>query len=57
MEQRSGQPLSPCVGVNDEMLADVSGDEVEAYMLEKGEITENRSGRQEYLENLINEYL
>ena len=36
MEQRSGQPLSPCVVVNDEMLADVSGDEVEAYMLEKG---------------------
>ena len=30
---------------------------LEAYMLEKGEITENRSGRQEYLENLINEYL
>ncbi len=35
MEQRSGQPLSPCVVVNDEMLADVSGDEVEAYLLEK----------------------
>lgn len=34
MEQRSGQPLSPCVVVNDEMLADVSGDEVEAYLLE-----------------------
>ena len=30
---------------------------LEAYMLEKGEITENRSGRQEFLENLINEYL
>ena len=25
MEQRSGQPLSPCVVVNDVMLADVSG--------------------------------
>jgi len=36
MEQRSGQPLSPCVVVNDVMLADVSGDEVEAYLLEKG---------------------
>ncbi len=36
MEQRSGQPLSPCVVVNDVMLADVSGDEVEAYLTEKG---------------------
>ena len=35
MEQKSGQPLSPCVVVNGEMLADVSGDEVEAYLLEK----------------------
>ena len=36
MEQKSGQPLSPCVSVNGEMLPDVSGEEVEAYMLEKG---------------------
>lgn len=36
MEQKSGQPLSPCVIVNDVMLPDVSGDEVEAYMLEQG---------------------
>ncbi|MEP4078321.1 glutaredoxin family protein [Haloferula sp.] len=36
MEQKSGQPLSPCVIVNGEMLADVSGEEVEAYMIEKG---------------------
>ena len=36
MEQKSGQPLSPCVIVDGEMLADVSGEEVEAYMLEKG---------------------
>lgn len=39
MEQKSGQPLSPCVVVNGEMLADVSGDEVEAYLLEKGLIS------------------
>ena len=32
MEQRSGQPLSPCVEVNGEMLADISGDELEAYL-------------------------
>ena len=35
MEQRSGQPLSPSVAVNDVMLADVSGDEDEAYLLEE----------------------
>src|SRR5215831_3343783 len=33
MIERSGQMLSPCVVVNDHMLADVSGDEVEAYLL------------------------
>lgn len=36
MEQRSGQPLSPCVEVNGTMLADVSGEEVEQWMLENG---------------------
>jgi glutaredoxin-related protein len=35
MEQKSGQPLSPCVEINGEMLADVSGDEVERFLLEK----------------------
>ncbi len=34
MEQKSGQPLSPCVEINGVMLADVSGDEVERYLLE-----------------------
>jgi hypothetical protein len=33
MVQKSGQSLSPCVEVNGHMLADVSGDEVEAYLL------------------------
>lgn len=36
MEQRSGQPLSPCVEVNGQMLADVSGEEVEKWMIENG---------------------
>ena len=36
MEQKSGQQLSPCVIVNGEMLPDVSGEEVEQYMLGKG---------------------
>ena len=34
-----------------------SFESLEAYMLEKGEITENVSGRQEMLENLINRYI
>jgi monothiol glutaredoxin len=33
MVQRSGQPLSPCVVVDGVMLADVSGEEVENYLL------------------------
>ncbi len=39
MEQKSGQQLSPCVMINDEMLADVSGDEVEQWLIEKGHLT------------------
>lgn len=34
MVQKSGQPLSPCVEINGQMLADVSGEEVEAWMVE-----------------------
>ena len=33
MEQKSGQPLSPCVEVNGTMLADISGDELEQYLV------------------------
>ena len=33
MVRRSGQPLSPCVVVDGVMLADVSGEEVENYLL------------------------
>jgi monothiol glutaredoxin len=33
MIQKSGQTLSPCVEVNGKMLPDVSGEEVEAYLL------------------------
>ena len=36
MEQRSGQPLSPCVEVNGVMLPDISGEEVETYLVEQG---------------------
>ena len=40
MEQLSGQPLSPCVVINGTMLADISGEEVEAYMLANGLVGE-----------------
>lgn len=33
MEQLSGQPLSPCVVVNGKMLPDISGEELEEYLL------------------------
>jgi glutaredoxin len=36
MEQKTGQQLSPCVSINGEMLADISGDEVESYLLTNG---------------------
>ena len=39
MIEKSGQLLSPCVEVNGHMLADVSGDEVEAYLLAKSLVT------------------
>lgn len=34
MVAKSGQPLSPCVEIDGIMLADVSGEEVEDYMLQ-----------------------
>ena len=33
MVRKSGQPRSPCVEVAGEMLADVSGEEVEQYLV------------------------
>jgi glutaredoxin len=33
MIEKSGQMLSPCVEVDGKMLPDISGDEVEAYLL------------------------
>lgn len=43
MEQKSGQPLSPCVVVNGHMLADVSGEEVEEWMIAQGLITRSEA--------------
>lgn len=36
MVQKSGQPLSPCVEVDGEMVADVSGEELEQWLIAKG---------------------
>ncbi len=41
MEQKSGQPLSPCVEVNGEMLPDISGEELEQYLLSHNLVTPN----------------
>ena len=41
MVEKSGQPLSPCVEIDGHMLADVSGEEVENYMLSNGLIEES----------------
>ena len=36
MVEKSGQPLQPCVQIDDQMLADVSGDELEAWLVQNG---------------------
>ena len=41
MVEKSGQMLSPCVEINGQMLPDISGEEVEAYMLSKGLVQPN----------------
>ncbi len=43
MEQLSRQPLSPCVEINGVMLPDISGDEVEAYLLANNIVSKNDS--------------
>lgn len=41
MIEKSGQMLSPCVEVDGRMLADVSGEEVEAFLLANNLVTPN----------------
>ena len=41
MIEKSGQMLSPCVEVNGHMLADISGDEVEAYLVANKLVEQN----------------
>jgi glutaredoxin len=39
MVEKTGQPLSPCVEIDGYMLADVSGEEVEAYLISRKLVT------------------
>ena len=41
MIEKSGQMLSPCVEINGQMLADISGEEVEAWMLANNVVKPN----------------
>jgi monothiol glutaredoxin len=41
MIEKSGQMLSPCVEINNHMLPDISGEEVEAWMLANNIVTPN----------------
>ena len=41
MIEKSGQMLSPCVEINGQMLADISGEEVEAWMLANNVVQPN----------------
>ena len=41
MIEKSGQMLSPCVEINGKMLPDISGEEVEAYMLANSLVSRN----------------
>ena len=41
MVEKSGQMMSPCVEINGHMLPDISGDEVEAWMLANSIVTPN----------------
>src|SRR6478609_4283077 len=41
MIEKSGQMLSPCVEVNGKMLPDISGEEVEAYLLANNLVAAN----------------
>lgn len=45
MIQKTGQMLQPCVEIDGQMLADVSGEEVEAYMLANNIVETNERDR------------
>jgi len=41
MIQKSGQELSPCVEINGKMIPDISGEELEAWMIKNNVIARN----------------
>ena len=41
MVRKSGQPLSPCIEVDGRMLADISGEEFESWLLANGLVRPN----------------
>ena len=41
MIEKTGQMLSPCVEINGHMLPDISGEEVEAWMLANNVVSQN----------------
>jgi glutaredoxin len=41
MIEKTGQMLSPCVEIDGKMLADISGEEVESWMLANNVVTQN----------------
>ena len=43
MIQKSGQELSPCVEVNGKMLADISGEELEGWLINSGLISKDHA--------------
>ena len=43
MVEKSGQSLSPCVEIDGTMLADVSGEEVEEFLIKKGYIEKSNA--------------
>ncbi len=43
MIQKSGQQLSPCVEVNGTMLPDISGEELERWMIQNHVVSENNA--------------
>jgi monothiol glutaredoxin len=43
METKSGQPLSPCIEIDGKMLADVSGEEVEEYLIDNKIVQSNNA--------------
>jgi monothiol glutaredoxin len=47
MARKSGQPLSPCVEIDGIMLADISGEELENYLLANNLVKPNEAQAEE----------